>query len=156
MAASINYTFKPISLVADIAFAPSFNFLFDNIFEPYFLHSGEIILPFDYFGFGDLEYDFNLGFSQKPKVTNDSLEIYLDGSISVLGEKNEWDQKPIRFIDDEGLGFQIAVSDYVVNELIATIVRSNFTNILPLDTLFDGIDFHITTDMLEPVVPQLT
>jgi hypothetical protein len=44
----------------------------------------------------------------------------------------------------------------VINELIATIVRANFTNILPLDTFFDGIDFHITTDMLEPVIPQLT
>ncbi len=47
------------------------------------------------------------------------------------------------------------MSDYVVNELIGTIIMTNFTNILPLDTLFDGMDFHITTDMLEPIIPQL-
>ena len=86
-------------------------------------------------------------------MTNDSLEIYLDGSISVLGEENEWEVKKLQFIQDEDLGFQVAISDYVVNELIETIVRTNFTNILPLDTLFDTIEFHITTDMLEPVIP---
>jgi hypothetical protein len=105
IAGCINYTFKPLSLTADIAFAPTVNFLFDNILEPFILHSGEIILPFDFLGFGDLEYDINLGFSQKPKITNDSLEIFLDGGISVLGEENEYPKKPLRFIDDEDLGF---------------------------------------------------
>ena len=153
IASTINYSFKPLSLIADIALAPTVNFIWDRILEPFVLHSGEFILPFDFLGFGSLEYDFNLGFSQKPRVTNDSLEIYLDGSISVLGEENEWEVKKLQFIQDEDLGFQVAISDYVVNELIETIVRTNFTNILPLDTLFDTIEFHITTDMLEPVIP---
>ena len=87
VAASINYTFKPFSVIADLAFAPTFNFLYDKVLEPYVLHSGEIIVPFDFMGFGDLEYDFDLGFSKPPRVTNDSLEIYLNGDLSVLGEK---------------------------------------------------------------------
>ena len=63
IASTINYSFKPLSLIADIALAPTVNFIWDRILEPFVLHSGEFILPFDFLGFGSLEYDFNLGFS---------------------------------------------------------------------------------------------
>ena len=59
----------------------------------------------------------------------------------------------LHFIENENLGLQLAISDSVLDQLIGTIVTTNFTNILPLDTLFDEMDFHITTDMLAPVLP---
>jgi hypothetical protein len=43
---------------------PVFNFVYDKVLEPYILHSGDIIMPVDFYGFGDVEYDIDLAFTK--------------------------------------------------------------------------------------------
>jgi hypothetical protein len=60
--------------------------LANDIFIPIFFHSGEAIIPTDIVGLGKLEYDIDFGLPFSPRVTNEALEIYMDGGISVLNE----------------------------------------------------------------------
>ena len=50
----------------------------------------------------------------------------------------------------------MCISDFVINELIGTAIKTNFTNVYPTDMLFQYLDFYVTTPMLEPLFPQLT
>jgi hypothetical protein len=86
VASLINYTFMPLSYLVDRFMEPVFNFVYDKVLEPYILHSGDIIMPVDFYGFGDVEYDIDLAFTKQPLVTNDSIEIYLNAGITVLNE----------------------------------------------------------------------
>ena len=73
--------------------------------------------------------------------------------------ENSFTQPPsqaLKFIDDENLGFQVAISEFMVNQLLETSIQTNFTNIIPFDFMFNQIQFHITSDMLEPMIPQLS
>lgn len=64
-------------------------------------------------------------------------------------------EEEIQFIQDEDIGLQIAITDFMLNQILGTIIMTNFTNILPQD-IFDELDFHLTTDMFEPIIPELT
>ena len=86
VAASLNFPLKPMTVIANKFFAPIFNFCYEEIIEHYILHSGEIIYPLDFFGFGTLEYDWDLAFTKSPRVTHDSVEIFVDAGLTVLNE----------------------------------------------------------------------
>lgn len=138
LAASVNFPLKPTTYLTNQFFEPIFNYWYEEIFEPYIIHSGEIVLPFDYFGFGTLEYDWDLAFTKPPVVTEDSVEIYLDAGLTVLNEYlyDIPPQHEMSFIDNENLGFQMCISDFVVNELIGTIIMTNLTDVIPSDLIF--------------------
>lgn len=43
----------------------------------------------------------------------------------------------------------------MINQLIGTIIKTNFTNLIPFDLFFKETNFYLTTDMFEPIIPEL-
>ena len=107
VAASVNFPLKPMTVIANRFLEPVFNFYYEEILEPYIFHSGEMIIPLDFLGFGNLEYDWDLAFTKSPIVTDDSVELFFDAGVTVLNEflYDIQPQKQMNFIDNEDLGF---------------------------------------------------
>jgi hypothetical protein len=154
----VNFSFKPSSFLSDLLVVPGFELLFNYFLEPIFFHSGEIIIHIDILGIGSVEYDLDFGLPLSPKVTEDAIELFVNGGTYIMDEKSyaSVPETSLEFIKDKDIGFQVAISDFVVNMFIGAIIQTNFSNIMPFDFIFDNLDFHITTDMLAPIIPELS
>ena len=64
-----------------------------------------------------MEYDLDFGLPVSPKVTKDSIEIYINGGMYILDEVSyaKVPNTPLHFIDSSEIGFQVAISDFTVN-----------------------------------------
>ena len=111
----INSTFTPASMVMDLLFQPLFNWIFNDLLHPYILH--RLIIPFDLMGYGKYEYDVDYLFTKRPIVKEDALEIFWNAGVNILHQPvyAELPHKELKFIENEKLGFQLAISDFVSN-----------------------------------------
>ena len=149
------YLVIPVRYLFDYYAETVFNTYMNMFLEPIFLRFGDIVVPIDFAGFGNLEYEIDIAMPLSPTVTDSSLQLYFDAGIYAMNENSftEPPEKALKFIDDDNLGFQVAISEFMVNQLFETLIQTNFTNIIPFDFMFNQIQFHITSDMLEPLIP---
>ena len=107
IATVVNDVLKPISFLADLVVEPTFNFLANYLLTPILFHYGEFIIPADFIGIGSIEYDIDVGLPSSPLVTDDAIELYLNGGVYVSTEDNyaEVPTTPLHFLNDTNLGF---------------------------------------------------